>query len=154
MESDEENTNKFCPSRAELASPDKDWEVSWYLARQPGVPPELSSFLWKMLLDLLCTQQKLNRIVTANSPLCKLCKTETGSLAHELILCSYNNSMGTKLLSALQTYSPSLTTDSLLHLNLADISTEQQLPVSLLVASTLSSIWLERTTRSIKLLLN
>ena len=140
MESDDENTSKFRPSRAELANPDKDWELSWYLARQPGVPPELSSFLWKMLLDLLCTQQKLNRIGTANSPLCKLCKTETGSLAHELILCSYNNSIGTKLLSALQTYSPSLTTDSLLHLNLADISTEQQLPVSILVASTLSSI--------------
>ena len=98
-----------------------------------------------MLLDLLCTQQKLNRVGVANSPLCKLCKTETGSLAHELILCSYNCSIGIKLLSTLQTYSPSLTNDFLLHLDLADISTEQQLPVTLLVASTLSSIWKERT---------
>ena len=82
------------------------------------------------------------------SPLCKVCKTENGSLAHELITCSYNCSIGIKLLSTLQTYSPSLTTDSLLHLDLADISTDQQLPVTLLVASTLSSIWKERTTHS------
>ena len=73
---------------------------------------------------------------------------ENGSQEHELIECSYNSSMGLKLLSILQTYIPSMTPTSLLLLNLADLESEKQLPVSLLIASTLSCIWLERTTRS------
>jgi hypothetical protein len=50
---------EFRPCRAELASPTTDWELSWTLCRQQGMAPDLSSFLWKMLLDLLCTQQRL-----------------------------------------------------------------------------------------------
>ena len=149
MEAETQDENRlFHPSKAELASPGNDWELSWFLARQPGIPPELTSFLWKMLLNLLSTQQRLHRVGASVSPLCKLCKTETGSQEHELIECSYNGSMGLKLLSTLQTYIPSMTPTSLLLLNLADLETEKQLPVSLLIASTLSCIWKERTTRS------
>ena len=56
--------------------------------------------------------------------------------------------MGLKLLSTLQTYIPSMTPTSLLLLNLEDLETVKQLPVSLLIGSTLSCIWMERTTRS------
>ena len=138
----------FRPSKAELASPGNDWELSWFLARQPGIPPELTSFLWKMLLNLLSTQQRLHRVGASVSPLCKLCKTETGSHEHELIDCSYNSSIGLKLLSTLQTYIPSMTPTSLLLLNLSDLETVKQLPVSLLIGSTLSCIWIGRTTYS------
>ena len=65
---------EFRPCRAELASPTTDWSPSWSLCRQHGIPPDLSSFLWKMLLDLLCTQERLHKMVASPSPLCKLCK--------------------------------------------------------------------------------
>ena len=42
--------------KAEFASPGTDWSISWSLCRQQGLSPELSSFLWKLLLDLLGTQ--------------------------------------------------------------------------------------------------
>ena len=32
--------------RAELASPTTDWSLSWQACRQPGVPPDLASFLF------------------------------------------------------------------------------------------------------------
>ena len=126
MEADHGNGNRvFRPSRAELTSPTTDWEFSWLLCRQQGMPPDLSSFLWKMLLDLLCTQQRLHRISASTSPLCKLCKTETGSLQHELLECSFNDNTGQKLLSTLQIYMPNMTANFLLHLSLADLDTDK-----------------------------
>ena len=77
--------------------------------RQKGLAPDLSSFLWKMLLDLLCTQQRLNRIGASPSDLCKLCTTEIGTLEHELIICSHNANTGYKLVTCLQTYIPTIT---------------------------------------------
>ena len=75
MEADNVNGHRvFHPSRAELASPSTDWDHSWLLCRQQGLPPDLSSFLWKMLLDLLCTQQRLHRVGASPSLMCKLCK--------------------------------------------------------------------------------
>ena len=138
----------YRPSRAELASPTTDWELSWLLSRQHGMPPDLSSFLWKMLLDLLSTQHRLHRMGASNSPLCKLCKSETGSLQHELLECSFNDNTGQKLLYTLQIHIPSMTANSLLHLSLADLETEKQLPATILIAATLSCIWRERTTSS------
>ena len=149
MEIDSGDGNRlFLPSRAELASPTTDWELSWHLCRQQGMPPELSSFLWKMLLDLLCTQQRLHRMGVSNSALCKLCKDVNGSLQHELLECAKNNSIGQKLLSTLNTYSPNLTADSLLHLSLAEADTDHQLPCTLLAAVTMSCIWKERISSS------
>ena len=149
MDADNGNGNRvFHPSRAELTSPTTDWELSWLLCRQQGMPPDLSSFLWKMLLDLLCTQQRLHRVGASPSPMCKLCKTETGSLQHELLECSFNDNTGQRLLSTLQLYMPNMTANSLLHLSLADLETEKQLPATILIAATLSCIWIERTTSS------
>ena len=149
MERDDEDGDRhFLPSRVELANPLIDWELSWQLCRQPGIPPELTSFLWKMLLDLLCTQQRLHRVGASMSSICKLCKDDTGTQEHELILCSLNNNIGLKLLSTLQYYIPTMTSNLLLHLSLPDIETEHQLPACLLIATTLSCIWTARTTSS------
>ena len=112
------------------------------------MPPDLSSFLWKMLLDLLCTPQRLHRMGASPSPMCKLCKTETGSLQHELLECSFNDNTGQRLLSTLQLYMPNMTANSLLHLSLADLDADKQLSSTILIAATLSCIWKERSTSS------
>ena len=75
--------------------------------------PDMSSFLWKMLLDLLSTQQRLHRMGASPSPLCKLCSQETGTLRHELIDCTHNGNNGQLLLTCLQTHIPNLTAENL-----------------------------------------
>ena len=144
----DESTREFCPCKAELASPSTDWKLSWSLCRQPGLSPELSSFLWKMLLDLLSTQQKLYKMGANLSPICKLCKQDTGSLQHELLDCNLNENIGQLLLTTLQTHIPSLTAASLLHLEFTNLEEKMHLPATLLTAVTLSCIWKERTTSS------
>ena len=91
-----------------------------------------------MFLDLLCIQQKLHKLGTNISPLCKLCRKETGSLQHELLDCPLNDNTGLMLLSTIQIYIPSLTPVALLHAEPCDLESEMQLPAPLLIAVTLA----------------
>ena len=144
----ETDTKEFRPCRAELASPATDWDLTWTLCRQQGLSPDMSSFLWKMLLDLLCTQQRLHRVGASLSPLCKLCKQETGSLQHELIECTSNGNAGHLLLNCLQTLIPNLSAETLIRLEFSSLKSDMQLPTTMLVAATLGCIWKERNINS------
>ena len=135
----------FIPCRAETASPSTDWALSWMACRQPGIPPDLASFLWKMLHDLLPTQSKLHRMGSNNSPTCKIqgC-LEDGTLQHELIHCNGNDSVGIKLLQCLQHHLPDLSPADVLRLQHGDIGGDISLPVTLITAITLNYVWKER----------
>jgi hypothetical protein len=51
MAGSEVEERSFLPCRAEIASPSTDWSLSWITCRQPGIPPDLASFLWRMLFS-------------------------------------------------------------------------------------------------------
>ena len=67
--------SEYIKSRAELASPETDWEKNWRLARIKGLGSEATSFLWKMLHNILPTEQRLARILPNSIPACKFCPT-------------------------------------------------------------------------------
>ena len=50
---------RFIPCRAEIANTENDWETSWRRMRLKGLGLELMSFLFKMLHQLLITQEVL-----------------------------------------------------------------------------------------------
>ena len=138
---------EFCPSKPELPSPATDWVLSWSMCRQKGLSPDLSSFLWKLLHNLLCSQQRLHRMGVSPSPICKLCNTEEGTLQHELIGCHHNANIGQELLTSLKNHIPSLT-EELLRLEFVNLNADLHLPVTILNAVTLSYLWKERSTGS------
>ena len=135
------------PCRAEVASPTTDWSLSWASCRQSGIQPDLSSFLWLMLNNLLCTQAKLHRMGSTNTPTCKIqgC-SEDGTLSHELISCSGNDGVGIRLIRQLQHHVPGLSVEAALRLEHGDLDAETSLQVSLLTAIILHHIWKERET--------
>ena len=53
---------EYIRCRAEVASPNTDWEISWRRARLKGLGTEAASFLWKLLHRLLPTEERLARI--------------------------------------------------------------------------------------------
>ena len=114
-------------------------------AGQPGIPPDMASFLWRMLHDLLSTQARLYRMGSTKSPKCKMqgC-SEEGTLLHELVYCSKNDQVGQKLIHCLQHYVPGLQAEAALRLEHGDVEEEVSLPVTLLTAITLNYIWKER----------
>ena len=145
----------FIPCRTELSSPNTDWELSWYACRQSGIPPDLASFLWRMLHDLLPTQSKLHHMGSTNSPTCKILNCmEDGTPLHELVYCDGNDSVGLKLLHNLQLHIPGLSAADALRLEHGNIDVDMSLPLTLLTAITLNYVWKERqagtTIRSYK----
>ena len=135
----------FKPCKAELASPTTDWSLSWAACRQAGVPPDLASFLWRMMHNLLSTQAKLHRMGTIRSPVCKMqgC-TEIGTLEHELLFCSKNDDVGYELLSCLEQYHPGMQADAVLRLEHGSGDDDLSLPITLLTAIILSTLWKDR----------
>ena len=141
---------ELIPCKAELASPMTDWQHSWSLSRKRGIQPDMASFLFKLLHNLLGNQSRLHRLgaATATSPTCGLCKQVDGTLSHELIECSHNNNVGHLLLSCLQAYQPNLTSNSLLRLEFSNLDENLELSSIILTAATLSVIWKERQASS------
>ena len=132
---------EYIKSRAELASPDTDWETSWRRARLKGLGTEATSFLWKTMHNILPTEQRLARILPNSSQNCKYCPTPTpANLLHCFFECVNTREAGSWLLAMLQQQDPSLSASGLLKLEFqADES--QEMPLVWLAAQTLLYTW-------------
>ena len=70
-------------SKAELDSTTTDWERSWRRERLKGIGSDGTSFLSKMLHNLLPTEARLSRILPNSSAHCQFCPTPiTADLSH------------------------------------------------------------------------
>ena len=81
-----DGTQKYIRTKVELASPETDWERSWRLAIMQGLGPEHTTFLFKLLHNILPTQERLHR---ANNDVSQHCKalgcSEVDDLCHSLV---------------------------------------------------------------------
>ena len=80
--------------RVERASPGTDWENSWRLARLPGLGPDNIAFLFKLMHEILPTQELVARTKPMASPSCTVvgCTVNvTEDLPHALILSNALN---------------------------------------------------------------
>ena len=105
----------------------------------------MASFLWKMLLNLLPTQQRLQKMRVSETPICKYCP-EPGTLQHELLECEHNMGVGQQLLTCLNQYLPSTSAAHLLRLEIGELPEDKLLPFTILIATTLSHLWKQRTS--------
>ena len=92
-----------------------------------------------------CLQFILHRMGTIRAPVCKMqgC-TEIGTLEHELLFCNKNDEVGTKLVHCLQQYIPSMQAEHVLRLVHGNVEEDMSLPITLLTAIVLSTLWKER----------
>ena len=69
---DEHGSQVLIPSKAELTFPERNWEMIWHLSVTPGLPSELTTFLWLMFHNILPTRERLFRMHMPNTtnPLC------------------------------------------------------------------------------------
>ena len=144
MEIGEGGTKEFIRCKVEIASPGTDWEKSWRMARLKGLGPEHTSFLFKLLHNILPTQERLHR---ANNDVSQLCKSagcsQEEDLEHSLVHCQANQQVGRNLLEVLRLHQPNLTTASVLRLE-TEVDEEVELPLVWLTAAFYLSILEER----------
>ena len=146
---DENGTTELKPSRTELNHPDRNWELIWPLATTPGLPSELTSFLWLLFHNILPTRERLHHLNMPNitNPLCDLCNLNTTeTLHHALLQCPNNSSSGNFLLNCMQVISPALQSEQILLFNF-DIQQDMKLPVMYIFSSILFQTWSCRKAR-------
>ena len=139
------------PTRTERNNPDSNWEQIWSLSSTPGLPSELSTFLWLLFHNILPTKERLHRMNMPNitSPACDLCNMDTiDSLKHALLLCPFNNHAATFLANCMTILAPNLQTENLLQFNF-DIQQDDRLPAMYLFSSVLSEVWSCRKSRNV-----
>ena len=127
----------------ELAIPRTDWENCWRLARLPGLGPELSTFLFKLLHQILPTQERISRTNPATGPRCKqpnCSDTRIEDLPHALVHCSGNNGVGWKIVDIARTLVPDAEVEQLLQLNVG-VEDGQELALVWWLAAGFMAIW-------------
>ena len=100
MEMSETGEDEYIKCRVERASPDTDWENCLRLARLPGLGPEKISFLFKLLHQILPTQERVARTKPNANPHCKIqgCHSQADeNLPHAMIHCQANDQLGMRL---------------------------------------------------------
>ena len=135
---------EYIRCRAEVASPNTDWVMSWRRARLKGLGTEAASFLWKLLHRLLPTEERLARILPNSSNNCKLCTTPTNAdLHHCLFQCVSTVEVGTLLLSMVRLHDPAVTPHKLLRLEF-NCDAEDEMPLVWVLSHTLLYMWSTR----------
>ena len=122
MREDEHGNRQLKPLRTELASPQNQWDRVWPLARQYMLGPNICSFLFKLLHQILPTAERVARILPNQSPTCGRCQVETPeTLYHSFFDCPANQGVSTVLLNGLKKFDPNLTPSKILTLNFSMI---------------------------------
>ena len=97
-----EDRQVLIPCRAEVKNPEFDWISTWPKIRLPGLGAELTSFMFKVLHDLLPTQERVARTSQSVSGSCKFCVMNVEEdLVHALVRCAGNQGVGQAVLHCL-----------------------------------------------------
>ena len=136
-----EATRTWRPSKFELNNPDVNWDRSWSYTRLRGLNSDQTSFLFKLLHNILPTNERLYRLNLKDSQACSLCTSgNSDNLEHAFLECSHNNEINAWLLRLCRNTVPSCSVSDIVHLNLS-LSTPLALPVIWILSHTFHLVW-------------
>ena len=139
------------PARVEALSPLTDWSTTWTLARTRGLGSDLTAILFKILHQLLPTQDRVSRLTrnqTQNTGLCQLCYAEVEDQKHAFFSCPYSSTAGSELLEYVHEVLPDLSPEAALRLEFSqELSEEEQLATVCLLTTGLQYIWSARVEK-------
>ena len=131
------------PLRVELTSPTTQWDRTWSMARQHMLGPELTSFLFMMLHQILPTAERVARILPNQTPYCSFCE-EMGQIIdtqqHAMFDCSSSKEASTVLLQGLRNSIPEITPAQILTLGFEN-DERHSFPIVWAIAQFLYTLW-------------
>ena len=134
--------SKLC--KVEEREPENNWQNSFYLARLKGLSPQVKSFNFKLLHQILPLKERLSQILPATSPACPLCRThEPESIMHALFNCEKNSEAAQYMLQLTRVYDSTISMDKITRLQL-NTEVLHELPTLLAVCTSLELIWRNR----------
>ena len=127
--------------RTEILSPNIDWETIWRRVRHHSLPSLVTSFLWKLVNDLLTTEERVNSTVGNTSPFCRYgCHEVVADLEHCFFKCIMTQDVGDWLLVLIEKFGPT-SEANILKLDICDNDA-----LVWIVASTLQFCWTQRVS--------
>ena len=143
-----EDPSTLVPCRAETLLPLNNWDLTWSNARMKGLDSYQTSFMFKLLHNILPTRSRLSRmrIIGHTTNWCRLCDVnEEEDQIHAFFSCSNNRIAGLALLGYIQRIAADLSEADCLCLNLgANLDEVQCLAAVSLIATGLRFIWERR----------
>ena len=129
-------------SRAERMRTDVEWEAVWKRVRHPALSSDATSFLWKLINELLTTEERLASILQKPSAACiHGCQdSPTSDQLHCFFQCSMTKNVGQWLLRIVERFGPTNEGD-ILKLNFIENDA-----LTWIVGKTLHFIWKKRTS--------
>ena len=118
-----------------------DWEMTWRMLRTRGIPPKVSSTMWKILYNILPTNEKLDRIKNGvNKGVCTLCPNKIDNIYHSLTECINSKNAAELLLKIIKyLHNPAIMYDIVyLQYNTNNIL---DLPITWIVTTGFHLIW-------------
>ena len=141
-----ENKEVYKPTRVEEHHPNIDWDMVWSRSRSLSYGSAVESFIFKMVNNILPTDDRLARILPNNTKYCKICSGNiTGDLQHWLFQCSATIEVGSWLISLINRLSFSHTRpEDILKLSL-ECNTDFEDAIIWIIVNTLYIIWCLRS---------
>ena len=137
--------------KSEQLWPSLEWPIIWKRARMPGLSNDSRSFLFKLLHNILPTQERLFRITrTTFSDVCVCCDSGLTDNVwnHSFTACSHTLPAMNWLMSSLSSFDPSTNLDKIIWLQVDTTNETNELAAIWLIAETMSYAWSRRRTRS------
>ena len=125
------------------------------MARLKGLDSVQTTFLWRLLHQLLPLQSRLHYLTRNSSPFCPLCVAGGGAVMvggeveetiHAFFQCKYNESAGEALLRLTRLSSPNITPEKIVKLDF-NVDPVCELPLTWLISSSLELMWSRRKSR-------
>ena len=134
---------KYKLLKCEEREPDLNWNKAWNNVKIRGLSDSISSFVLKMIWNILPTEKRIARIYNGNGN-CKFClekrnETVEGNIEHFLVQCPENCGLTEKLINLIRPLS------NINSKNLVSFSVEIRLineyPILWLLANYLMNLW-------------
>ena len=139
----DDGTEVFYLCRAERNSPGIDWKTTWSKVKYPFLSSSTATFLWKLLHDLLPTEERLSTTLGNTTSTCRFgCPNQVATLVHCFFDCHLTSDVGSWALRMVHKFCPSMEEEKILKL---DFTAGNNL--FWVTANTLQYLWNIRTSK-------
>ena len=139
-EINEDGTQSYSPCRVERLSPDVDWKTVWSKARCSFLSSTTTTFIWKLLHDLLTTEERLSNTLGNIASSCRHgCIDQEATLKHCFFKCHLIKDIGSWILNVVRNSCPLVEEEEVLLLNFSASN-----PLLWITANALQFIWTSR----------
>ena len=154
QEDEEQEDGSICRKeikcKTEIKNPALAWSDIWYLAKIKGIINESRTFMWRLLHNLLPTEQRLHNLKKSPSPICQLyiANTEDDAWNHSFSSCSFSSSAMDFMVNAILIMVPAFTKEKSVFLQNDPVKKENTLLACVwIISESLQYIWVKRRSK-------